>query len=200
MDDQQTVIDWNYSGPPEPWMGTGATRSERLLATSAGLLVPLILVYFAASGYVTWPWWEFLIAGLIGADVGAGAVANALNSCKRFYHSPVKNEESGLTALAQQPMFFAAFHIYPLLAGIIFGPWDLYYGFVWYMAMLASGLLILRAPLYLRRPAAVMLVCTAILINAYLLPCPRGFEWLVPLLFIKILLGHMVREEPYRPA
>jgi hypothetical protein len=30
-----------------------------------------------------------------------GVVANSLNSCKRFYHSPVQPEETGFTALAK---------------------------------------------------------------------------------------------------
>ena len=40
---------------------------------------------------------------------------------------------------------------------------------------------------------------TAILANLYLIRPVPGFEWLIPALFLKIVYGHIVREEPYRP-
>jgi hypothetical protein len=35
--------------------------------------------------------------------------------------------------------------------------------------------------------------------NVYVVPAPPGLEWIVPILFVKVILGHLVREEPYRP-
>lgn len=40
---------------------------------------------------------------------------------------------------------------------------------------------------------------TAILANLYLIRPVPEFEWLIPALFLKIVYGHIVREEPYRP-
>ena len=39
----------------------------------------------------------------------------------------------------------------------------------------------------------------AILVNLYVVRPVVGFEWLVPALFLKLIYGPLVREEPYRP-
>lgn len=46
----------------------------------------------------------------------------------------------------------------------------------------------------------MLLVLTAIMLNLYVITAVQGFEWVVPVLFIKIIYGHLVREEPYRPV
>jgi hypothetical protein len=45
---------------------------------------------------------------------------------------------------------------------------------------------------------AMGLIMTTILLNYYFLQPVAGFEWLMPALFLKIVYGHIVREEPYR--
>jgi hypothetical protein len=53
-------------------------------------------------------------------------------------------------------------------------------------------------PLYLKRPVAMLIITTGIMMNFYVLPSISGFEWLMPLLFLKIVYAHSVMEEPYR--
>jgi tellurite resistance protein TehA-like permease len=72
------------------------------------------------------------------------------------------------------------------------------YGLFWYALMIVSTIAILRLPLYIRRPAAMGVIMLAILVNYYFLPPVVGFEWFIPALFLKIVYGHIVREEPYR--
>jgi hypothetical protein len=52
----------------------------------------------------------------------------------------------------------------------------------------------------LQRPVAVFIILLVIIVNLYVIQPIAGFEWLAPLLFIKLILGHGVREEPYRPT
>jgi len=192
-------IDWNYSGKPDALMGTGAARAEKVLAYSAGLLVPLALILLGFKGYVQWAWWQWIIALAIGADISAGAVANALNSCKRFYHSPLQPGEEKYR-LVKNPVLFSAMHIYPLIVWLVFDRANWIFGVVWYTLLVLCAWLVGQVPLFLRRPAAVMIIVFVLLVNAYLIQPIPGFEWLAPLLFIKIVLSHAVREEPYRPA
>lgn len=194
----QTKIDWNYSGRPDELMGTGATQAEKLIAYLSGLLVPLALVALGIKGQLHWDWWQWTIALAIAADISAGAVANALNSCKRFYHSPLQPGEERLR-LAKNPIFFCALHVYPFIVWLAFDRSNWLFAVVWYTLLMLSNWLIGVIPLYLRRPAAVAMVVVVVLLNAYFISPITGFEWLVPLLFIKIILGHAVREEPYRP-
>jgi hypothetical protein len=55
----------------------------------------------------------------------------------------------------------------------------------------------LTVPLYIQRSVALLLVCGAIVLSTYLLSPPPGFEWFVLLLFIKLLVSHLTKEEPY---
>lgn len=57
----------------------------------------------------------------------------------------------------------------------------------------------IKTPLYLQRPVSMLIIVTALLINGYFVSSPTGMMWLIPVLFLKIVYGHTVKEEPYRP-
>jgi hypothetical protein len=199
MEHTQVHIDWNYSGKPDVLFGTGATLIERALVWIFGLTGTAILGWMGWTRSLPWAWWQFAIAGLMAVDILGGVVANSLNSCKRFYHTPLKPEETGTTAFAKNHIAFTALHLYPWVAGLFFGKTNWEYGLFWYGALLLSSIFVLQSPLYLRRPLAVGMIMIAILVNLYLIQPIPGFEWLAPALFLKIVYGHIVREEPYRP-
>ena len=192
-------IDWNYEGKTDELMGTGATKAEKTIAYIGGLIVPIALALLGIKGIVHWAWWQWIIAIAIGADISAGAVANALNSCKRFYHSPIKPGEEKYR-LAKNLIFFSTLHVYPLIIWLGFDRANWMFGVIWYTLLVFSTWVIVQVPLYLQRPASIIIVLVVILANAYLITPIPGFEWLAPLLFIKIIVGHAVREEPYRPT
>lgn len=199
MNSEQVNIDWEYSGKPDALMGNGTTPWEKVLVYAASLVGVLLFSYSYLNQAWDWPWWGYLVAGLIAADIFGGVVANSLSTCKRFYHAPLKENEVGLTRRLKNPYFFTALHVYPLLVALLFPPGDWLYGMVWYTALLAAALIVLRVPHYLQRPVAFLLITIPIIANLYFIDPVPGFEWLVPLLFIKIVYGHLVREELYRP-
>lgn len=195
-----TVIDWTYHGKPDALMGTGATRAEKMLTSLGAAAGVSLYVYFAWTNAYVWSWWQYAIAMLLALDVGGGVVANALNSCKRFYFAPLQANETGFTRLAKNHLAFTALHVHPLAIAFVFGANAWTYGIVWYGALVASAFVLPRVPLYLRRPTALLLIFLALLGNYYFIAPVPGFEWFVPALFLKIVYGHLVREEPYRPA
>ncbi len=197
MSNQLINIDWNYSGKPDGFFGTGATRTEQFIVWAFGLAGTGIVIWQAWTRSLPWAWWQYIIAGILALDVLGGVTANSLNSCKRFYHSSVKSEETGFTALAKNHTLFTLMHVHPLLIGLLFTSWQ--YGLIWYPALIVSSLIVLGAPIYLQRPLAMGIIMTAILANFYLIQPISGFEWFVPALYLKIVYGHIVREEPYRP-
>jgi hypothetical protein len=71
---------------------------------------------------------------------------------------------------------------------------------LWYGFLVVSAWMVLRLPLYLHRPTSMLVILFAIIMNYYFITPVPGFEWFIPALFIKIIYGHIVREEPYRPA
>jgi hypothetical protein len=158
------------------------------------------LGYAVLGSGIQWTAVQWLVGLLIALDVGGGVVANALNSCKRFYHTPVKANERGFTAIAKNHFAFAAFHVHTVVVALCWAPNQLWLGVAWYIALSASAVLVLVTPLYMRRPVATLLVASAVVVASTIAPIAAHFGWLVPLLFLKIVLGHAVREEPYRPT
>jgi hypothetical protein len=193
-------IDWDYHGKPDPLLGTGASRAEQMVVWIAGITAVLLYVYLYLTRALDWAWWQYAVAGVIVCDIGGGVVANSLNSCKRFYHTPAKDDEPGYVRVLKRPLLFTALHVYPIVVGLLYGENGWGWGLCWYLALVGSAAVVMRVPLYLRRPVAMLMVLVVLGVNLYGVEAVPGFEWLVPALFLKIVYGHLVREEPYRPV
>lgn len=196
---RSAYIDWEYSGAPNPMVGTGATWIEQALVWVTGLSAFALFVYLGKDGWFSWSWFQIVIASLIAFDLIGGAVANQLNSAKRFFHAPLKTNERGLIGLMKQTWYFSAIHIHPIVVYTIWKPQEFLTGVGIYGAAMASAGIVRMLPFYLARPVATLLLLAALLANTYLIRPVPGFEWLLPVLFLKLVLGHAVREEPYRP-
>ncbi|MFO7584104.1 MAG: hypothetical protein R6W69_05170 [Anaerolineales bacterium] len=70
----------------------------------------------------------------------------------------------------------------------------------WYAFLMLASLLILWLPLYLRRPVAFSIFGLGFLLAQYLDTPAPGLEWFIPVFLLKLLLCHLLREEPYRPV
>ncbi|WP_300010186.1 hypothetical protein [uncultured Roseobacter sp.] len=197
---QTAPIRWTYSGGTDPLCGTGATLAERVLAYSMATLFTAIILM--ADHYRDVPiadGWRIALLAFFAFDIAGGAVANMLNSCKRFYHTGLQTGEGLNARLAKTPMLFTAIHVHPIIVAYFFQG-SLLNAAVWYALLLASVAGVLAFPLYLRRACATALTVLALLGNQLLLPLGTGLEWFIPCLFIKMVLGHVVQEEPYRAS
>lgn len=194
-------VDWSVPpGRPDPVFGTGASVPEKLLACLGASVGLAYLIFLCSAHQIVWPKWQWCVAIILTIDVAGGVVANHLNSAKRFYHSPVQASERGAVGwIKKRPTMFAALHVHTVAVYWIWLPQSLLVGAIWYVILVASATAVARAPLYLARPLASTLVLIALLLSAGVLPVPVGFGWLPTALFLKIVLGHSVREEPYGP-
>ena len=190
-------IIWNYQGKTDLAVGTQATTIEKVLGWTAGFVGIVIIGFFYWQGKFNWTGWQYIVTAIIAYDVVGGAVANSLNSCKRFYHSSFQTFEPNYVKLAKNHFFFSIIHVHTLIVGMMFDA--SFYGWFWYLTLQASVLTVNKTPIYLQRPVSMLIIVTSLLINSYVVSSPIGFEWLVPILFIKIVYGHTVKEEPYRP-
>ena len=196
---QAARIDWSYSGAPDPMAGTGATLSEQLVFWIVGIAGAGLMLIIGRGGWVLWNWWQTGLAALIAFDLIGGAAGAALNSSKRFYFSTVKPDERGPLKYLKSGYYLPIISVHPLLVYLIYSTPEMWTGVALYFIVGAVAILVRKAPLYLARPLAVTAVMTAIVVNTYFIPVPPGFEWMLPVLVLKMVLGHAVREEPYRP-
>jgi len=77
---------------------------------------------------------------------------------------------------------------------------DWTYAVVVYVYLLAGAGIVLSIPLYLQRALAMLLFCGALVLNSYVFPTTLALTWFIPFLSLKLLVCHVLREEPYRPA
>jgi hypothetical protein len=191
------AVQWHYNGPTDPLVGSGATRAERWLGYGgAGLVTALIVGFTAVNGNLITAQWQWAVLIFFAYDIGGGAVANMLNACKRFYHSPLQPDEGAFIRRAKNVRVFTAIHIHPIVAAALLGG-SVANAFVWYILLQLCVWLVLSAPLYLHRPLATLATVTALATESAILPLGAGLEWFIPCLFIKMVMGHAVREEPY---
>ncbi len=196
MKDKVNII-WEYEGKTSFSAGTGATKAEFVINWVSSFIVPAVLLYLYIQENINWNVFQLSIILLLAFDISGGMVANSLNSCKRFYHTPVKPDESKMVAIVKNSKIFTALHIHTIIISVLLN-YTILWGIFWYVFLNLSVWLIDSIKLYLRRPIAIGIIMVAILLNGYLLKSPMFIEWLVPMLFIKIVYGHTVREEPYR--
>jgi len=193
-------IDWNYSGPTDLAVGTGAAGPEKLIVYGASLIAACAFAPLWMRHYQGWDWWIYVVCAIFAFDIAGGVVANATNSCKRFYQTPSQTDDPPLVRFLKSGINFDLLHLHPVLLALIVPGANVVSGFFWYLGLILSVLIVRRAPLYLRRPVAFAIIVVAIVVNLYLLPLGPGLEWVMPLMFLKIVYGHTVQEEPYRPG
>ena len=192
-------IDWEYPEQGkglgrvvDELIGPGATRGEIVLVLGTGILGGCLLIayqYFAALG---WGFVQILVGALVAFDVAGGVVANSTSTAKRWYH----REEQGVK---QHAGFVVLHFIHPILIVLFFTQLDWIYFITVYGYLLISAGIVLATPLYLKRPMSMVMVSGAVLLNSYVISVIPGFEWFLPIFILKLVVGHIVREEPYRP-
>lgn len=188
------TADWRHDPNAQLAYGAFATVQERAVTWLAAIALCLWTGWAARD--LGWSLLQWGVALFFAFDVGGGAIANHLNAAKRFYHAPGSADDRLIIRWARNSLLFASAHVHAIIAAAVFSPDALWIGCGWYVGMMVSAALVTRAPLTLARPVAALSVATAIVISLHV-PFIDGLEWLPGLLFLKIVLGHVVREEPY---
>lgn len=178
------------------WMfGVGAVPAERALVWAAGLLATAVVAVVAVVEGVPWAWWQWALVVAVAVDVAGGVPANALGSAKLLHHGTAPAGPW----LLRHPVRFAAVHLHTFVLAALLPGTHWAWAAAWYAACVGGAAAVVSVPLHLRRPLAAAVVTLAV-VAAPLVPAPAGLAWLGPLLVLKLVAGHAVPEEPYRPA
>lgn len=194
------IVDWNapmprpgMAGALDRFIGPGATRAEIVLQFAipalAAILAPLHAWYVGAH----WSALQYASCTLLAFDIAGGIITNATSSAKRWYHRAGQG--------FRQHFGMVLLHLAHLaLVAWLFLAFDVEWFLVASGYLLLASVVILRVPSYLQRPVAMIAFAAGLLIATYGLPQPAGLAWFLPLFYLKLLLSHLVREEPYRPG
>ncbi len=181
-----------WLGEIDKFIGPGATRAELLLQFGVALLAPILLLLYVTQNNAGWTPLQMLIGVILVVDITGGVVTNATSSAKRWYH----RDGQGF----RQHMLFVLIHaLQPFLIVLFFRPNDwLFFGVV-YGYLIVASLLIMIAPLYLKRPVAMTLLMGAFLVHSYVLTPTIWLGWFVPMFYTKLLISHLLPETAYTP-
>jgi len=171
--------------------GKNPSSLDISLGVLSSLIIPVFLLGIIILDKVDWSLIQIIIALEIGFDLGGGMIINMMKSTKAFYHTPNSKEDSWIVRVLRRPFLFTALHIYPILVYGFFEPTKFINGFMWYGTLLAFAYIILKSPKQVQYPLSIFCVLISIMLNAYVIIPVFGFEWLIPVLFIKLLVGHL---------
>ncbi|MFP4261367.1 MAG: hypothetical protein ACLFS1_09840 [Opitutales bacterium] len=192
-------IDWTYppprkgfNGVVDKFVGPGATTDELLLQTVFPFVATIAALLYAGYSQPNWSWLQFMICGLLAIDISGGIITNSTSAAKRWYH----REGQGFW----NHFGFTALHLLHLVVvSWVFLDWN----YLWIVFsggyLLGSAIIILSVRTYIQRPVAMIAFSLSLVLSLYLLESLQGIEWFLPLLYLKLLLCHLLKEEPYQP-
>ena len=194
-------IDWT---PPEPrpgligawdkFIGPGATNAEQWLQWSGtlGLTAVLALINLNQRSDLNWSTLQWIVFLLLAFDISGGILTNATSAAKRWYHRAGQRFSDHFGFVAIHAVHLAA-------VAWFFRDGDWLYFVVFYGWLLLGTAVILRTPLYLKRPLALLLYSvTLLLTSSFILPT-AGLGWFIPFFFLKLLVAHLLPEAPFQP-
>ena len=193
------TIDWTipptasgWGGRLERFMGPGKTRAEIIVELVGGVLGLAAIAALAATDEAVRAWSspQIGLGVVLAIDLVGGALTNATNSAKRWYHRP------GPRQVRSRLMFLAAHVVHLAVIAYILLPNDATWWWTHLTLLAVSSLLIEAVPVEVRRPTAVAALVCAVGLGQAVAPV-EGVLVLVPVLFyLKLLLGHLVPEAP----
>lgn len=177
-------------GLTDEFIGPGATKAEILLQTLP--LIPasgLAYLYASRNGLSVV---HSVGAALFAADLLGGVVTNSTSAAKRWYHRSSQG-------VAQHLCFVAVHAIHVAVVAYFYRNADLAWGLAVFAYLVTTATTIVHAPRYLQRPIAHLLYTAALAANttsACFKPT-KGLQWFIPVFHLKLLVAHLVDEQPF---
>lgn len=171
------------------FVGPGATAGEFWLMVAPAVLAALALPVYVDWAGLGWSTAKTIIMSLLALDLVGGVVTNGSNCAKRWYHRPGQG-------FAQHFGFVALHGFHVLVIAWLFYRMDLGYIGLVYGYLLLGSLIILKVPLYLQRPTALLVYVGGLgLATIVVAPVP-GMQWFLPVFYLKLFVSHLVAESP----
>lgn len=172
-------------------IGPGATPAENILIITGSLV--------GAFASALWLWWlgfdslHLVLGAILGFDIIGGAICNATDTTKRWYHRPEVTWVQHL-AFVLPHLIHVAIVSWLFQESIKFD-WNYFSSISAYLVFAAA--IVVAVPNYLKRPVAAGLYLIGIAIGLYGFASTSGLEWFIPALFLKLLIGHLVPDQSH---
>lgn len=174
-------------------IGPGATSVEIGLQLVPAVIAMVVAVVYAHASSTSLATGQLALIAFLGFDIAGGVATNATSSAKRWYHRSGQNWRDHLA--------FVAIHFVHIgLVALFLRGQDWTFFLVVSTYLISAAGLVTSVPLYIQRPVALILYSVALVGDRYFLAPTVGMEWFLSLFFLKLLIGHLLREIPYQPS
>jgi hypothetical protein len=175
-------------------VGPGATPAENTLIVLSSIIGAFaVALQLSSQGFDSL---HIAVGAILGFDIIGGAVCNATDTTKRWYHRPEATWVQHIAFVLPHLLHVAM--VSWLFRGSIGFDWN-YFGSISSYLFFAT-VIVLVIPSYLKRPVAAGLYLIVIAIGLYKVGSTLGVEWFIPALFLKLLMGHIVPEQLHSRA
>ncbi len=188
--------DWNIEGAASGFVafmrnfsGNRRTRMERHIALAVSAFAPALALAAVLVEGRALAAWQIIVLMVLAVDLGGGVFVNATAAAKRWYHRAGARDWHHLV--------FVVLHIHPLLIAWAFPESGWMWAAFLYAATVGSTIMALACPLYLRRPVALTAAAFVLAIAPLVASTPLLLAWIAPFYVVKLLVAHIVHEEPY---
>ncbi|MFD5200001.1 hypothetical protein ACFWM7_07545 [Streptomyces sp. NPDC058375] len=161
-----------------------AERGERIVSYAGALAGAVFATALALPAQHTWL--SLTVIAVVPFDLFGGTVVNTTRSAKRRFHRPGRSSRHHLG--------FVAAHVQPFVLALLVPGFGLLSALIVYALTLGGAVMVLLAPLDLRRPVAFAVSALAITVASTSVAVPRELAWFAPALVIKLLLAHLLPE------
>jgi hypothetical protein len=156
------------------------------------VVAAIVALLYASHVVKAWSLAQYIVCCILAFDIAGGVVTNATSSAKRWYHRAGQG-------FKQHFQMVSLHFIHIILVSWLYLQLDVAWLLVASGYLLSATAVILFMPQYLQRPTAFVSYACGLLISMYFLRQPEGLEWFLPLFYLKLLVSHLPKEEPYRP-
>lgn len=165
-------------------VGPDTTRTENWLILGFAFVFSGAVFLYTQMAELGWSPVQIAIVLLFSLDVAGGVIANSTVAGSRWWHRPSQSRRAHF--------WFIVLHIHPFILAAIFPVLTWTEAAVAYGFLLGSAGVVLSVSKRLRRPIAMGLFTTGLVLALYVVSLPHGLEWFLPLLYLKLLPGHLV--------
>lgn len=166
------------------FVGPDTTRAENWLIVGFAFVFSGGVFFYTQVAELGWSPLQIAIVLLFSLDIAGGIIANTTVAGSRWWHRPSRSRSAHLQ--------FVALHVHPFILAAIFPALTWAGATVAYGFLLGSAVVVLGVSERLRRPVAMGLFAIGLVLALYIVILPHGLEWFLPLLYLKLLPGHLV--------
>lgn len=183
----ETRTDMAQPGGGGRWerlVGPGTTRTENALILGFAVVVTGSVIAYGLVQNLGWDLFQIAVVVVFGLDIAGGIIANSTVPGSRWWHRPEQTDWSHVR--------FVALHVHPFVVAATFPEWTWMEAAIGYAFLVLAMGFVLGASRRLKRPVAIGVFAAGIGVALYAVTPPVGLEWFLPLLYLKLIPGHLV--------